>query len=47
VANANQISLPLPPIVIGPGHSANIHYIMNGTTPGAVSYAPEIAWWER
>ena len=47
VANANQVALPLPPVIIGPGHSMVIHYIMNGTTPGAASYAPEIAWWER
>jgi len=47
VANANQISMPLPPIVIGPGHSMVLHFAMNGTTPAAASYAPEIAWWER
>lgn len=47
VANANNIPLPLPPIIIGPQQCALIYYIMNGTTPAAASYAPEIAWWER
>lgn len=46
VANANNIPLSMPCISIGPGQSANVHFIMNGTTPGAASYAPEIAWWE-
>lgn len=47
VAAANMISVPLPPIVIGPGHSMVVHFIMNGTTPAAASYAPEVGWWER
>lgn len=47
VASANMISHPIPPVVIGPGHSMVIHYIMNGTSPSAASYAPELGWWER
>ena len=47
VASANMISVPLPPIVIGPNQSALIYYVMNGTTPAAASYAPEFGWWER
>lgn len=46
VANANMISYPFPPIVIGPNQSMLFSFVMNGTTPGAVSYAPEISWWE-
>jgi hypothetical protein len=47
VANANNIPLAMPPLIIGPQQSALIYFIMNGTTPGAVSYAPELAWFER
>lgn len=46
VANANQIALPGPPLIIGPGQCALIYYLMNGTTPAAASFAPELAWWE-
>ena len=46
VANANNIPLALPCISIGPQQSLNVHFIMNGTTPGAASYAPELGWWE-
>jgi hypothetical protein len=42
-----MISHPLPPIVLGPGHSALIYYVLNGTTPSAASFAPELGWWER
>ena len=47
VANANQITMPMPPVIIGPQQSINIHFLMNGTTPAAASYAPEICWFER
>lgn len=47
VANANVIPIPLPPVRIGPGACALIYFIMNGTTPAAVSFAPEFGWWER
>lgn len=47
VANANNIPLPLPPLIIGPNQCMLLYFIMNGTTPGAPSYAPEFAWWER
>jgi hypothetical protein len=47
IANANQIPHPAPPVVIGPGQSALVYVVMNGTTPVASSYAPEISWWER
>lgn len=47
VANANNIPLSLPPVVIGPQQSALIYFVMNGTTPAAASYAPELAWWEE
>jgi hypothetical protein len=47
IANANMISVPLPAIVLGPNSTMNVHYIMNGTTPSAASFAPEVTWWER
>jgi hypothetical protein len=48
VAAANVISIPLPPIVIGPQQSALIHlFYAAGGTPVAASYAPEIGWYER
>jgi hypothetical protein len=47
VANANIYAMPMPPIILAPNSTMNIHYIMNGTTPGAVSFAPEVTWWER
>lgn len=47
VANANNIPMPLPPIIIGPQQCALFYFLMNGTTPAAASYAPEFAWWER
>lgn len=46
VANANHIPKSWPPIILGPNQSCNVHFIMNGTTPGAASYAPEVGWWE-
>lgn len=47
VASPQMLSIPMPPVVIAPGKSALIYLILNGTTPTASSYAPEIAWWER
>lgn len=47
VASANNIPIALPPLTIGPGGSALIYYVMNGTTPSAQTFFPEIAYWER
>lgn len=48
VAAANVISVPLPPIVIGPQQSALFYlYYAAGGTPVAASYAPELGWYER
>lgn len=47
VANANQIPVPLPPIILGPGTCCLIYYMMNGTSPSAASFAPEFGWFER
>lgn len=47
VANANQIPHPAPPIVIGPQQSCLIYFVLNGTTPSAASFAPELGWFER
>jgi hypothetical protein len=47
IANANNIPIPLPPIIIGPQQCCLIYHILNGTTPGACSFVPEIGWWER
>jgi hypothetical protein len=47
VANANLISLPMPPIVIGPGQSALIYLWFVSTAPIPAQYAPELGWWER
>lgn len=47
VANANQIPHPLPAHIIGPQQSLLIYLLLNGTTPGAASYAPELGWWEE
>lgn len=47
VAAANMISVPLPPVILGPGQCCLIYYVLNGTTPSAASYAPEFGWWER
>lgn len=47
IAVANMISHPLPPIIIGPQQSCLIYAILNGTSPTAISWAPEFGWWER
>lgn len=47
-ASPNVISIPLPPVVIGPQHSMLFHlFYAAGGTPVAASYAPEIGWYER
>lgn len=48
IANANFITVPMPPIIIGPGQCALIYLWQNvGATPVAATYAPEFGWWER
>lgn len=47
IANANMISHPMPPVVLPPGASALLYFILNGTTPGAVSFAPELGLFVR
>lgn len=48
VANANNIPVPMPPIVIGPQQSCLIYLWQNvGATNVAATYAPELAFWER
>lgn len=47
VASANNIPIALPPVIIGPQQCALIYHVLNGTTPGAASFAPELGWFER
>lgn len=48
VANANNITVPLPPVIIGPDQSAVIYvWQAAGATNVAATYAPQLAWWER
>lgn len=48
VANANFITVPMPPVIIGPGQSALLYLWQNvGATPVAATYAPELGMWER
>jgi hypothetical protein len=47
IANANNIPMSLPAVQISPGSSALIYYVMNGTTPSASSFAPELGIIER
>jgi len=48
IANANFITVPLPPIIIGPQQCVLLYVWQNvGGTPVAATYAPEIGWWER
>lgn len=47
IANANSISHPLPPHIIGPQQSLLMYLLLNGTTPAAASYAPETSHWEE
>jgi len=47
VGSANQISIPLPAIVLDPQSSCLIYYVMNGTTPSAASFVPELGIIQR
>jgi hypothetical protein len=48
VANANIIPVPVPPVIIAPGHSALVHvYYAASGTPVAAQYAPDLGWWEE
>lgn len=48
IANANVMPQALPPVVIGPGHSALIYlWYPVMTAPSAATYAPEIGFWVR
>jgi hypothetical protein len=48
VANANNLSIPLPSVLIGPNQSALIYlWQAVGATPVAATYAPNLGWWER
>lgn len=48
VANANNITIPLPPVIIGPQQCCLIYtWQAVGATNVAATYAPLLAWWER
>lgn len=48
VANANNINVPLPPVILGPQQCALLYlWYAAGTTNAAGTIAPTIAWWER
>lgn len=48
IANANNITVPLPPVIIGPNQCCLIYYWQAvGATPVAATFAPQLAWWER
>lgn len=48
IANPNLIPTPLPPVVIGPGHSALIYlWYPLLTAPSAATFVPEIGLWVR
>jgi hypothetical protein len=48
IANANFITVPLPPVIIGPDECALIYLWQNvGATNVAATYAPEIGYWEE
>jgi len=48
IANANNIPVPLPPVILGPDTSALLYLWQNvGATNVAATYAPELAWFER
>jgi hypothetical protein len=48
ITNVSNITLPLPPVVFGPGQCALVYLWQNAaTTPTAASFSPEIGQWER
>lgn len=48
IANANFITVPMPPVIIGPDQSAVFYLWQNvGGTNVAATYAPELGYWER
>lgn len=40
------ITVPMPPVIIGPGDSALVHLWLPSVSTGP-SFEPEISWWER
>jgi hypothetical protein len=48
IAVPNVITIPMPPVVIGPQQSALLYlFYAAAGTPVAASYAPEVGWSER
>lgn len=48
VANPAMISIPVPPVIIGPQCSALFYlWFAGATTPTAPSFVPELGYWER
>jgi len=48
IANANNIPVAMPPVILGPQMSALLYLWQNvGGTNVAATYAPNLGWWER
>jgi hypothetical protein len=48
VASANNITIPMPPVILGPQQCALLYlWYAAGTTNAAGTTSPQIAWWER
>ena len=48
VANANNIPIQEPPVILGPNQTALLYLWQNvGGTNVAATYAPNLGWWER
>jgi hypothetical protein len=48
LAQANMLTIPMPPIQIGPQQSCLLYLLYGtGATPVAATYSPELAWSER
>jgi hypothetical protein len=48
IANANNIPVPMPPVILGPDQCALLYLWQNvGGTNVAATYAPELGYWER